>query len=174
MAGRALLGLFKGALLGGALVAALVFGLKVSAVGAVLAYVLAVFAGLVTGLVAGKPIWRAGAIVEAGLKAVFGAAAGAGFLWLLLRYVQSHLPAALLTMGGATPSGDVSVLLPALAVLPIALLLQLDDTPAPEGAEAPRVRVKAGSGADAKKGAAADEGDDELDADVAPRSRAKR
>jgi hypothetical protein len=54
--------------------------------GAVLSYVGAVLTGVLTGLVAGKPIWASGAKIEAGLKAFFGAALGAGLMFALRQW----------------------------------------------------------------------------------------
>ena len=54
---RVLFGLLKGAIVGGLLATALVYGLGMPVIAPWLAYLAAVVTGAVTGLVAGKPIW---------------------------------------------------------------------------------------------------------------------
>ncbi len=67
-----------------------------------LGYAFAAGTGVLVGLVAGKPIWSKGALVEAGLKAVVGAALACGILFGL-RFVPFTLPA--IAGAGAAPLG---------------------------------------------------------------------
>jgi hypothetical protein len=145
---RLLLGLVLGLIVGGLVAAALVAGLHVSffgpdAGGAALAYATAALTGVLTGLVAGKPIWAAGAKIEAGLKAFFGALLAAGLMFALRQWIPFHPDMAFLA-----PGQDAAVLreatigqLPALSLPIVAALLggffELDNTGATEG-EAPK------------------------------------
>jgi hypothetical protein len=87
---RLLVGLVIGILVGGVLAAGLVAGLKLTVfaggAGLVFAYLAAAVAGVATGLFAGKPIWEAGAKVEAGLKAFFGALLAVGGMFALRQW----------------------------------------------------------------------------------------
>src|SRR5579862_623653 len=87
---RLLAGLVIGAVVGIAVAAMLVAGLKIvtfaGPFGALLAYASAAVTGALTGLVAGKPIWAGGAKVEGGLKAVFGALLAAAAMFALRRW----------------------------------------------------------------------------------------
>ena len=175
-----MVGLLKGAFVGGSAAAGLLFGLHVATFGLALAFALAAGVGAVVGLVAGKPIWREGARIEAGLKSFVGALLGAAALWglshwqtamNLLTSIQKAIPVANLSTTDAAQAVPVLVL-PAIAMT-IAMLFELDNTPEPEGAKKrvsalpaeKRVRVAGKSTADA---ALAEE-----EAEV-PRSRAKR
>ena len=171
MIGRLLLGVIKGLLLGGVVLGALVFGLHMSELPLLLAYAAAVLTGALTGLVAGKPIWQKEAKIEAGLKALGGAALGAAVLWAVLRWVplgplnavaiHAHLPT-------LTAASNV-LALPLVAVV-LAVLFELDNTPAPKGEEPaaslPAKRTRVAAAEDPTEVAEAEE--------AAPRSRAKR
>lgn len=170
MIGRLILGAFVGALIGVGLAAALVKGLGIVAVGAILAYVFAAVAGALTGLFAGKPVWAQGGQIEAALKAVFGALLAAGAMFALRTWV--HMDIDLSRFGaGAGPIGDVpAASLPLIAGV-LGALFGLDNTPEPEGtaksgAAPKRVRIEKGGA----KGATADEDEAE---EVASR-RARR
>jgi hypothetical protein len=139
MVRRLLLGLVLGLVVGGLVAAGLVAGLGVatfsSAGGAILAYATAAVSGVLTGLVAGKPIWSSGAKVEAGLKALFGALAGAGLMFALRRWAGA-LPLDLPAIGamGQTAVGDLpAVSLPLLAGV-LGGFFELDNTGGGEGA----------------------------------------
>jgi len=124
---RALLGLFKGALLGTLVAVVLLqgFGLPVFS-GLWAALPAAGLTGALAGLVTGRPIWSPGARLEAGLKALVGTLSGVGLLLLVRRFVPIEvvLPADL----GHGPIGN----LPATALPLVAALLgaffELDDT----------------------------------------------
>lgn len=122
---RLLLGLLKGALVGGVLGALLVFGLGVPVMQAWLAYLAAVVVGALTGLVAGKPIWASGARVEAGLKAAAGAiVAGVGMI-AVRRWLNVNLDLGALGKGGL---GSLSIVsLPLIATV-LGLLFEADNT----------------------------------------------
>ena len=172
MIGRLLLGVIKGLLLGGGVLAALVYGLHVTALPLLLAYAAAVLTGALTGLIAGKPIWQKEAKIEAGLKALGGALLSAGVLWAVLRWVPLEGLNALagkVSLPGIEAGSNV-LALPLVAVV-LAVLFELDNTPssaAPADKQRvaelspPRARVDAGDGAS------------EAGEEVAPRSRAKR
>jgi hypothetical protein len=130
---RLFVGLVIGILVGGAMAAALVSGLKMTTFfgsgGAVLGYLSAALTGVVTGLVAGKPIWASGAKIEAGLKAVVGALLAAGAMFALRQWaggVTVDLNA--IGAGGPAPLAE----LPAASLPLIAALLggffELDNT----------------------------------------------
>jgi hypothetical protein len=123
---RLLLGLVLGAVLGGMVAAGLVAGLGVSTFsgapgGVFFAYLTAALVGVLTGLVAGKPIWATGAKIEAGLKALFGAALGAGVLFALRQWAPAWWAVDFPAIGahGHTPVWD----LPATALPLVAALL---------------------------------------------------
>jgi len=130
---RLLIGLVLGFLVGGAMAAALVSGLKtmtfLGSGGAVLAYLTASVTGVVTGLVAGKPIWAADAKIEAGLKALFGALLAAGAMFALRQWAGGvTLDLSAIGAGGPAPLAE----LPAASLPLIAAVLggffELDNT----------------------------------------------
>jgi hypothetical protein len=133
---RLLIGVIKGLLLGGLVYAGLVFGLHMVFSGGIIAYVLAVVLGALTGLIAGKPIWRSGAGVEAGLKAFFGMGLAALGMYLVDRFVplttlmQTFAPS---SVPGTTPGYNL-LALPVISTI-LAMLYEVDNTPEPEGAE---------------------------------------
>lgn len=147
---RLFLGLVLGALMGGAIAAALVAGLNVLAfsgpLGVLIAYASAAAAGAATGLVAGKPIWAPGAKVEAGLKAFFGALLAAGAMFALRQWATGLVvDLAVLHAGGPAPVGE----LPGAALPLIAAVLggffELDNTG--DGHDATTRKRVAGPGA---------------------------
>lgn len=127
MIGRLAFGVFKGALVGAALAAALVYGLHVTSWGAPLAYLFGGAAGVLAGLVAGKPIWAKGAMVEVGLKAFFGAALGAAAMWGARKWLGFPLDLGPLS-DGAAPLGTIPVASVVLVATAIAALYELDNT----------------------------------------------
>ncbi len=144
MLGRLVLGLVKAALVLGALGAAFVMGLGQASVAPWLAYVGAAAGALAIALVGGKALWKPGALLEAALRTVIGVAVSFGLLWAALRFV--HLEPSLLARVGGATAEPVSIAYLAFVVVPLALLFELDNTPAP--AEAPRLRVAATRDAD--------------------------
>jgi hypothetical protein len=129
MLGRLLLGLVLGLFVGGLIAAGLVAGLGVMTFsgtgGAVLAYLAAALAGVLTGLVAGKPIWSSGAKIEAGLKAVFGALAGAGVMFALRQWGGSLIVPSIPAIGPAIGANGVASVgdLPAVSIPLLAAVL---------------------------------------------------
>src|ERR1039458_9614427 len=141
---RLLIGLILGLLVVGLAAAALVAGLHIPLFaadtgGAVYAYLAAAVTGVLTGLVAGKPIWAAGARIEAGLKAFFGALIAAGVMFALRMWV-GHAP---LPVTEFTPDAIAMGFLPFTSLPAVAAVLgaffELDNT--------------GGDDKDAKKGA---------------------
>jgi hypothetical protein len=130
---RLLVGLVLGFLVGGAMAAALVSGLKTATFlgsgGTLLAYLTAVVTGVVTGLVAGKPIWAAGAKIEAGLKAVFGALLAAGAMFALRQWAGGvTLDLSGIGAGGPAPLAELpAASLPLIAAV-LGGLFELDNT----------------------------------------------
>ncbi|MEZ4394829.1 MAG: hypothetical protein R3A48_27450 [Polyangiales bacterium] len=89
---RLLIGLLKGLVLGGAVGAALTFGLKEVAIVGVAAYALYALLGGFAGVLAGRPFWVKGAWVESLLKGLFGLAVGAGLYALASRFLAFPVP----------------------------------------------------------------------------------
>lgn len=162
---RLFVGLFKGALFGAALAAAMYFGLHVTTLATPLAYLAAVLAGTLVGLVAGKPIWAEAAKIEAGLKALFGAGLGALVLFAIRKWVHVPLPATV--PGWVDPGGSIA-LIPAVTTT-IAMLFELDNTPAPAKEEAAPKRLRAPKA----RAADLDDDDDAIEDESASR-RGKR
>lgn len=168
MLGRLFLGILKGLLVGGVVFAALVFGLKVALLPALVAYPVAVATGALTGLVAGKPIWSRDGKIEAGLKSVVGALLGGAAMWAMLRWLGPHLPVA--TLEPLVKTADPHLLVLPLIAMTLGMLFELDNTPAaPEKARVAELPEKRARVADLDS--AAEEAAEE---EVVPRSRAKR
>lgn len=126
------MGLIKGLLVGGLLLAALVFGGGFATVPVWVGYLLTIVAGALTGLVAGKPIWQGDARIEAGLKAVAGAVL-APLALLALRKWGPQLPVLPRGNGvGADPLVGMSVVAIPMVTTALAMLFELDNTPEPE------------------------------------------
>jgi hypothetical protein len=125
---RLVTGLGKGLLLGGLLAFAAVRGLGMAAFpGAAVAYLAAALAGVVAGLIAGRPIWAREAKVEAGLKAVAGAALGAVVLFAVRRWLPYEVDLSAWQAGqGALGSLPVASL-PIVSVV-LSMLFDLDNT----------------------------------------------
>jgi hypothetical protein len=143
MIGRLIKGLVLGLVIGGLAAGALIKGLAVTGFDSggfdLLAYLAALVTGAATGLLAGKPIWAKGAGIEAVLKTVFGAALGAGAMFLLQRFPGPALDLTKLGLGAAA-AGHLSVVaFPALATV-LSVFFELDNTDSPE-AEDKHVRV---------------------------------
>lgn len=126
------IGLVKGSLIGGLVLAGLLFGLQLAAVPLWAAYLLAIGSGVLTGLVAGKPIWQQGmeARIEAGLKAVAGALLAAFGLFALTRWLPAVVNPQLLKPGQAS-TGVGLMFIPTLTAV-LGLFFELDNTPGPE------------------------------------------
>jgi hypothetical protein len=122
---RALFGILKGALIGGLLGAAVVFGLGMPVFAAWAAYVAAVLTGAVTGLVAGRAIWEKDARIEAGLKAGVGAVIGAAAMFAIRKWLNLSVDLGELGRGtvGQLPLASLPMIATALA-----LFYELDNT----------------------------------------------
>jgi hypothetical protein len=180
---RLLFGLIFGLLVGGLLAAAVVKGVGIlafatSGAGVALPYVFAAVTGVLVGLVAGKPIWSSGGQIEAGLKAVVGAAIAAAAMWAMRRWFMLDLNLHSMGLGPAAPTA--AGLLPVTTLPVIAAVLgafyEADNTPAPEGEEKASA-AKGGKDASGKKvrvaesKKAADEDEELLEA---PAKRSKK
>jgi hypothetical protein len=137
---RLFLGLFEGAFLGALLVFAIVRGAGWSSLPLWMALVASGVLGAVIGLVAGKPIWREGAKIEAGLKSFFGALLGVGALYAMQRWVP--LPALPMAIPGVE-HGPVPLAYLPLVGITLAMLFELDDTPETKDGKTGRARVEA-------------------------------
>ena len=103
---RAVLGLLKGALVGGALGWA---ALKLGVGGGAAAFVTYALIGGLVGMICGKPPWRQDTFWTSALKGLFGLVVGAGLYWAgskLLGGIHVALPAGL----GAPPDRSVAQL----------------------------------------------------------------
>jgi hypothetical protein len=136
---RVLFGLLKGALVGGLLGAAVVFGLGMPVFAAWLAYVAGALTGSLTGLIAGKGIWEKDARIEAGLKATVGALIGVGAMFAIRRWLNLNLDLGELGRGVV---GDLPIASLPMIATALALFYELDNTgtSGPE-APAPKTRV---------------------------------
>ncbi|HEY0712394.1 MAG TPA: hypothetical protein VGF45_06955, partial [Polyangia bacterium] len=126
---RVLLGLLKGAVIGGAVgYVATVAGLGRGSSG----YLVYAAVGFLVGIVCGKPLWRQETLWTPALKGVVGAAILAGLYWgaqKLLGGFSVPLPAALnqVTGGEGRPLVEVPLLLaPALAII-YGIFVEVDD-----------------------------------------------
>lgn len=179
------IGLIKGLLVGGLVLAALLFGLKIATVPIWAAYLLALGVGALTGLIAGKPIWQKEARIEAGLKAVAGMVLGALAMFALSKWgaalikpelLQSFLPTPVLPAGQTAPAltGTSLTFLP-LVSMTLGLFFELDNTPTPDDKQGkddnssppPRARVST-------KAIPPEEIDTLLDSDVQQSQRRER
>ncbi len=179
MLGRLFKGLILGLLLGGLGAGLLVKGLGVTVfaatgAGAFLAFAAAAVTGVAVGLVAGKPIWAAGAWIEALLKAFFGALIAAGAMFLLRKFVNVDLNLDNFGLGSGNVADLPVLAMPAIATL-LSVFYEADNTDAPEAA-AKGGRV-AGKAPDKKLRAPSPSGakglDDDDEAAVAPRKAKK-
>ncbi|HEY3236885.1 MAG TPA: hypothetical protein VGJ84_19360 [Polyangiaceae bacterium] len=127
---RLVLGLFKGLLLGALMAFLVVRGLgAVTAVGAV-SYLYAALTGVVTALLAGKPVWAAGAKVEALLKAIFGALLALGANFALGRWFHPALDLTAFGAGAGPLNALPAASLPLMAAA-LGAFFELDNTPGP-------------------------------------------
>jgi len=125
---RLVTGLGKGLLLGGLLAFVAVRGLGMTVfASAATAYLGAALAGVLAGLIAGRPIWAREAKIEAGLKAVAGAALGALVLFAVRRWLPYDVDLSAWQAGqGALGSLPVTSL-PIVSVV-LSMLFDLDNT----------------------------------------------
>ena len=182
---RLLVGLLIGLVVGGLMAFALVKGLGMvtfaTGGGAVLAYLFAALTGVLTGLIAGKPIWSKGGQIEAGLKAVFGAAISAGGMFALRQWAHVHLD---LSMIAPHAQGELGQL--PMASLPLIAgvlggFFELDNTGTEEkdekkgakGAAVAAAPKSARAGANGKARVEAEDTEAEEDVEI-PSKKAKR
>ena len=145
---RLLIGILKGIIVGGAVGAALYFGLHQGSLESGFAYVLYGAVGALTGVVAGKPLWKQGAWIEALLRGVFGIAVGCGLYALASSFL--HVAAIPLPAGLFPRLGDAEIprflfqqplaMAPLLATL-YASLIELDNDGKGEDVASTKVRV---------------------------------
>jgi hypothetical protein len=143
---RLLVGLILGLLIGGFAGYGLLQVWPMAMAGA-LAYALAAAVAVFVALVAGKPIWAKGAIIEVGLKAVVGAALGAGLLFGL-RFVPLSIPTldlpVLGTVAGAQLGRHLFGALISVATL-LSVFYELDNDDTAEADAPKKARVAGGA-----------------------------
>lgn len=131
MVKRLALGVVEGVLIGAVLAVLLIQGLGVVTFsGALAAYGSAVLTGALAGLIAGRPIWARGAGVEAGLKAVFGAALGVLAMYALRRWLHTSVDLASLHAGAGRIADLPALSLPIVST-GLSVLFELDNTGEP-------------------------------------------
>jgi hypothetical protein len=177
MVRRLIFGMLVGLVVGVALAAALVKlgpATFVGTGGEVIAYLTAAVAGALTGVVAGKPIWASEAKIEGGLKAFFGALAGACAMFALRRWgSEVVVPEIGFIAGSPGPVAQLPAVSIPLVAAVLGALFGLDNTdPKPDDATAGRKRIAAGEASAGAKRRVADAPADEEE-DV-PAKRAKR
>jgi hypothetical protein len=144
MVKRLFLGLIIGAIVGGAVAAAVINGLGwVMMPNVFVAYALAAATGALTGLFAGKPIWAKGGQIEAGLKAFFGALLAAGGMYAIRTWLHLNVDLAMLHAGAGPVSELPGAALPLIAGV-LGGLYELDNTPEPKDAEGKKPKQRVG------------------------------
>jgi hypothetical protein len=166
---RLVTGFGKGLLLGGllALVAIRGLGMAVFA-SAAAAYLAAAVAGVLAGLFAGRPIWARGAKVEAGLKAVVGAALGAAVLFAVRRWLPLEVDLDAWGAGRGAIGWLPAASLPFVSVV-LAILFDLDNTG--DQSLPPKTRV---AGQEGGRSAVDQALDDEAEETAAHRDQSRR
>lgn len=140
---RLLLGLLKGIVVGGAIGAALHFGVRQTSMApGALNYVLYGTVALLAGVLAGQPPWRKGAWVASILKGIFGFGVGAGLYALASRYLQVPVEGLMELPAGTQLAQAPLLFAPAVATV-YATLVELDDGGEAQPEEKTNVRVKA-------------------------------
>jgi len=138
---RALIGILKGALVGGLLAAAVIYGLGFTVFPIWLAYLGAVATGALTGLVAGKAIWERDSRIEVSLKAAVGALIAAGAMFAIRKWLNVSLDLGPLGHGNV---GQLPVTSLPMIATALALFYEIDNTGEPAQAKAgPKSRVEA-------------------------------
>ena len=124
---RVLLGIIKGAIVGGGIGFA---ASKVGLGGGVTGYLVYAAIGFVVGVVCGKPIWRQETLFTPALKGLFGAAILAGLYWLASKFLGGFVVPFALPAEFADSSKPVvqlpQLLGPALAIL-YGVFIEVDD-----------------------------------------------
>jgi hypothetical protein len=177
MVKRLLFGLLFGLIVGALLTAAVVKGLGMVAFtgmeGRILAYVFAGVTGVLVGLVAGKPIWASGGQIEAGLKAVVGAAVAMGAMAAMRQWLNIDID--LHALGGIGPDkAEAAGMMPATTLPLIAAVLgafyEADNTPEP-GDKAPKSKGKEPPNKSKVRVAKANGEDDEEEAEAPKKAK---
>lgn len=140
---RLILGLVKGLAIGGALGAAVFFGLThLHGLAGLGAYALYALVGALAGVLAGKAFWVKGAWVESLLKGLFGVAVGCGLYALASRFLGGvDVPA--LVQGSVDMKLASHPLLMAPGIASIyAMLVELDNTGEAEPEPSSGVRIR--------------------------------
>lgn len=154
---RLLLGMLKGALIGGLVGSLWVFVLGIPLVVGILGYVAAILTGVLAALVAGKPIWARGAWIEVLLKSVVAALLGAGVMYAFRSWLDATISVG--PLGQGLLSTLPFIMLPLLATV-LAVFFEVDNTDEPaaerDDQQAKRMRVNG-------DGAAANDEADELE-----------
>ena len=142
------LGLLKGVILGGAIGAALHFGLGWTFASGIGAYLVAMGAGASAGVLTGKPPWQQAAWVESLLKAAAGLGVGALFYWAASKWAGFALPFNIPdVMPGTSWTNLPLIFSPAVAGV-FGALVEADNTGEDQGStergerKAPRARVE--------------------------------
>lgn len=140
---RLILGLVKGLAIGGALGAAVFFGLThMHGVGSPWAYGLYGLVGALAGVLAGKAPWVKGAWVESLLKGLFGVAVGAGLYALASRFLGGVELPNLIEGSRVTELASHPLLMaPGIASI-YAMLVELDNTGEAEPEPSSGVRIR--------------------------------
>jgi hypothetical protein len=123
---RLIWGVLFGLILGGAFAAVAIQGFGVTVLGALLAYAMAGGLGVLLGMFAGKPIWRKGAAIEAGLKSVFGVIASVGMMFALRRWGLYALDLSFLGLGQGLVGELAATAFPAISVA-LSVLFEVDN-----------------------------------------------
>lgn len=139
---RLIWGVLFGVILGGAFAAVAIKGFGVMLLGPILAYGLAAGIGLLMGLFAGKPIWRKGAAIEAGLKSVFGVLASLGMMFALRKWLPFQVDLNFLGLGQGAVSELAATAFPSIAAV-LGLLFEGDNLIGKDDDSGPRKRIGA-------------------------------
>ena len=142
---RLFVGLLKGLFIGAVLGAVFHFGLGWAIASGLFAYLLAMGAGASAGILAGKPPWRAQALIESVLKAVAGLGVGALVYWLASKYLAFGLPMELpgLAEGTLWTEATMGISLAASAVF--GTIVELDNTDDAKDASSKGKKVRVAS-----------------------------
>lgn len=127
---RLALGLAKGLVLGGAIGAALHFGLGWQSLDGVLMWIFAILTSGLAAVLSGKPPWaKDGGWIEGILKALAGFGLGALAYWLAKSFLAIGVPLEIGEIAAGTPWTQVPlVALPTLAGI-FGAAVELDNTP---------------------------------------------
>lgn len=137
---RLILGLLKGLALGGAIGAAVYFGVtQPHGLTGFAAYALYALVGALAGITSGKGFWVKGAWVESTLKGLFGLLVGGGLYALASAFLKMQLPIA--GSESLALSAHPLVMAPGIAAL-FAALIELDNTGEAEPEPKSGVRIR--------------------------------